>query len=97
MNLHGGTAREDRILDDYDGAHPRLKTRLRRQPDVAEAFYWQEEPRTLREKYGKAEPQVKQLYNDFSEWLEASKPINSSQGATASRVDTVSSRNAART
>ena len=53
--------------------HPRFKTRIRRQPDVAEAFYWQDEPRSLKEKYGKAEPQVRQLFTDFTEWLEASK------------------------
>lgn len=74
VNMHGGTATERRILDDFEGEHPRLKTQIKRQPDVAEAFYWQEEPRTLKEKYGKAEPQVKQLYNDFLAWLEATRP-----------------------
>ena len=60
----------------HDGAirHQVGKTQLKRQPDIAEAFYWQEEPRTLKEKYGKAEPQVKQLYNDFQEWLVATQP-----------------------
>ncbi len=74
VNLHGGTATEKRILDDFEGVHPRLRTQLKRHPDVSEAFYWQEEPRTLKEKYGKAEPQVKQLYNDFLGWLETTKP-----------------------
>jgi cellulose biosynthesis protein BcsQ len=74
VNLHGGTAAEKRILDDFEGVHPRLRTQIKRQSDVAEAFYWQEEPRTLKEKYGKAEPQVKQLYNDFLAWLEATRP-----------------------
>jgi len=74
VNLHGGTATEKRILDDFEGVHPRLRTQLKRHPDVSEAFYWQEEPRTLKEKYGKAEPQVKQLYNDFLEWLETTNP-----------------------
>ena len=95
VNLHGGTAAEKRILDDFDGVHPRLKTQLKRQPDVAEAFYWQEEPRTLREKYGKAEPQVRQLYNDFAEWLVTSQPA-ASQAAAAGRADAASAR-AART
>ncbi len=83
VNLHGGTAAEKRILDDFDGVHPRLKTQLKRQPDIAEAFYWQEEPRTLKEKYGKAEPQVKQLYNDFQEWLVATQPGAPETAATA--------------
>jgi chromosome partitioning protein len=82
VNLHGGTAAERRILDDFDGVHPRLKTQLKRQPDIAEAFYWQEEPRTLKEKYGKAEPQVKQLYNDVQEWLVATRPRASEPAAT---------------
>jgi chromosome partitioning protein len=83
VNLHGGTAAEKRILDDFDGVHPRLKTQLKRQPDIAEAFYWQEEPRTLKEKYGKAEPQVKQLYNDIQQWLVATRPGASEPAATA--------------
>ncbi len=74
VNLHGGTAAEKRILDDFDGVHPRLRTQLKRQPNVSEAFYWQEEARTLKEKYGKAEAQVKQLYKDFLEWLVATQP-----------------------
>jgi chromosome partitioning protein len=82
VNLHGGTAAEKRILDDFDGVHPRLKTQLKRQPDIAEAFYWQEEPRTLKEKYGKAEPLVKQLYNDVQQWLVATRP-RASEPATA--------------
>jgi cellulose biosynthesis protein BcsQ len=85
VNLHGGTAAEKRILDDFEGVHPRLKTQLKRQPDVAEAFYWQEEPRSLKEKYGKAEPQVRQLYNDVMEWLEASRPGAPEPAATARR------------
>jgi chromosome partitioning protein len=86
VNLHGGTAAEKRILDDYDGEHPRLKTQIKRLPDIAEAFYWQPEPRTLKEKYGKAEPLVKQLYNDVQEWLVASQPI-ASEAAAAPRAD----------
>jgi cellulose biosynthesis protein BcsQ len=74
VNLHGGTAAEKRILDDYEGVHPRLKAQIKRLPDVAEAFYWQEDRRSLKEKYGKAEPLVKQLYNDFREWLVAAQP-----------------------
>ena len=87
VNLHGGTAPEKRILEDFEGVHPRLKTQLKRQPDIAEAFYWQEDPRTLREKYGKAEPQVKQLYNDVLEWLEAGKPV-AAQALAGSRTRT---------
>jgi cellulose biosynthesis protein BcsQ len=87
VNLHGGTALEKRILEDFEGVHPRLATQLKRQPDVAEAFYWQEEPRTLREKYGKAEPQVKQLYNDVLEWLEAGRPV-AAQAPAGSRTRT---------
>lgn len=87
VNLHGGTALEKRILEDFEGVHPRLRTQLKRQPDIAEAFYWQEEPRTLREKYGKAEPQVKQLYNEVLEWLEAGKPA-AAQPAAGSRTRT---------
>jgi chromosome partitioning protein len=83
VNLYGGTAAEKRILEDFEGAHPRLNAQLRRQPDVAEAFYWQEEPRTLKERYGKAEPQVKQLYNDFQEWLVACQPAASVTAAPA--------------
>jgi cellulose biosynthesis protein BcsQ len=83
VNMHGGTAAENRILDDFEGVHPRLKTQVKRQPDVAEAFYWQEEPRTLKEKYGKAEPQVKQLYNELLPWLEASRPGASDPAVTA--------------
>jgi len=83
VNLHGGTAAEKRILDDFDGVHPRLKTQLKRQPDIAEAFYWQDEPRSLKEKYGKAEPQVKQLYNDIQQWLVATRPGASEPAATA--------------
>jgi cellulose biosynthesis protein BcsQ len=71
VNMLGDTAAERTILDDFDGVHPRLKTQLKRLPDIAEAFYWQEEPRSLREKYGKAELQVKDLYKDFREWLDA--------------------------
>lgn len=74
VNLLGGTTAEGTILEDFEGVHPRLRTQLRRQPDLAEAFYWQEEPRSLREKYGKAESQVKDLYNDVLEWLDASQP-----------------------
>jgi cellulose biosynthesis protein BcsQ len=74
VNMFGGTSAERLVLEDYEGKHPRLKTQIKRLPDIAEAFYWQDEPRTLREKYGKAEPQVKQLYNDVMEWLEASQP-----------------------
>jgi cellulose biosynthesis protein BcsQ len=74
VNMYGGTSREDRILDDFDGVHPRLKTRVRRHADVAEAFYWQEEPRSLREKYGDAEPHVRELHDELSQWLEASRP-----------------------
>ena len=71
VNMFGGTPAERTTLDDFDGVHPRLKTQLKRQQDIAEAFYWQEEPRSLREKYGKAEPQVKDLYKDFWQWLDA--------------------------
>jgi chromosome partitioning protein len=67
VNMHGGTSAERTSLDDFDGVHPRLKTQLKRQPEIAEAFYWQDERRTLREKYGKAEAQVKDLYNDVRE------------------------------
>jgi cellulose biosynthesis protein BcsQ len=74
VNLLGGTTAEGTILEDFEGVHPRLRTQLRRQPDLAEAFYWQEEPRSLREKYGKAETQVKDLYNDVLEWLDAGAP-----------------------
>jgi cellulose biosynthesis protein BcsQ len=83
VNMLGGTAAEKTILDDYDGVHPRLKTQLKRQPDIAEAFYWQEERRTLRQKYGKAETQVKDLYNDFQEWLKACQPATLPPGAAA--------------
>ncbi|MFZ1102048.1 MAG: ParA family protein [Hyphomicrobiaceae bacterium] len=83
VNMLGGTAAERTILDDFDGVHPRLKTQLKRQPDIAEAFYWQEEPRSLSEKYGKAEPQVKDLYNDVREWLDASRPSSASGAAAA--------------
>jgi cellulose biosynthesis protein BcsQ len=76
VNMYGGTPREDRILDDFDGVHPRLKTRLRRQADVAEAFYWQEERRSLGEKYGSAEPQVRELHGEISQWLEAIRRRN---------------------
>jgi len=86
VNLHGGTAAEKRSLDDFEGVHPRLKTQIKRLPDIAEAFYWQREPRTLKEKYGKAEPQVKQLYNNFQEWLVATQP-GASETAAASRAD----------
>jgi cellulose biosynthesis protein BcsQ len=72
VNMHGGTPAERTSLDDFDGVHPRLKTQLKRQPEIAEAFYWQDEPRSLREKYGKAEAQVKDLYNDVREWLDES-------------------------
>jgi cellulose biosynthesis protein BcsQ len=74
VNLFGGTPAEKRILTDYEGAHPRLKTQVKRLPDVAEAFYWQEDARSLKEKYGKAEPLVKQLYKDIVEWLETTRP-----------------------
>jgi cellulose biosynthesis protein BcsQ len=77
VNLHGGTPAERLVLEDYEGKHPRLKTQIRRLPDIAEAFFWQPEPRTLKEKYGKAEPQVKQLYKDVVEWLETSRPATS--------------------
>lgn len=56
VNLHGATPREARVLEESEGLHPRLATQLRRVPDIAEAFYWQDEPRSLKEKYGKAEP-----------------------------------------
>jgi hypothetical protein len=79
----GGTTAERSILDDFEGAHPRLRTQLRRQPDIAEAFYWQEEQRTLREKYGKAEGQVRDLYNDFQEWLKTCQPASLPPGAAA--------------
>jgi chromosome partitioning protein len=82
VNMHGGTAAEKRSLDDFEGVHPRLKTQIKRLPDIAEAFYWQREPRTLKEKYGKAEPQVKQLYNDFQGWLVATRPDASETAAT---------------
>jgi chromosome partitioning protein len=82
VNLHGGTAAEKRSLDDFEGVHPRLKTQIKRLPDIAEAFYWQREPRTLKEKYAKAEPQVKQLYNDFQQWLVATQPGASETAAT---------------
>jgi hypothetical protein len=72
--MYGGTARENRILEDYEGVHPRLKTRLQRQPDISEAFYWQEEKRTLAEKYGGAEQQVRRLYEELSEWLHRGEP-----------------------
>lgn len=87
VNMHGGTQREERILDDFAGAHPRLNTRLRRQPDLAEAFYWDEDMRTLREKYGKAEAQVRQLCNDVLERLEITNPSNL-QAAASSHVGT---------
>jgi cellulose biosynthesis protein BcsQ len=77
VNLFGGTPAEKRILDDYEGVHPRLKTQIKRIADVAEAFYWQEDARSLKEKYGKAEPLVKQLYKDVVEWLETTKPAAS--------------------
>jgi cellulose biosynthesis protein BcsQ len=83
VNMLGGTATEKTILDDYDDVHPRLKTQLKRQPDIAEAFYWQDERRTLRQKYGKAESQVKDLYNDFQEWLKACQPATLPPGAAA--------------
>jgi chromosome partitioning protein len=86
VNLHGGTAAEKRILDDYEGVHPRLKTQIKRLPDVAEAFYWQEDRRSLKEKYGKAEPLVKQLYNDFQEWLVAAQP-GAPEATSAPRAD----------
>jgi cellulose biosynthesis protein BcsQ len=74
VNMFGGTPAERTVLDDFEGVHPRLRTQLKRLPDIAEAFYWQEEPRSLREKYGKAEPQVKDLYNEVRQWLEARPP-----------------------
>jgi cellulose biosynthesis protein BcsQ len=74
VNMFGGTPAERTVLEDFEGVHPRLGTQLKRQPDIAEAFYWQEEPRSLREKYGKAEPQVKDLYNEVRQWLEARPP-----------------------
>lgn len=74
VNLFGGTAAEKRMLADYEGVHPRLKTEIKRQTEIADAFYWHQDPGSLREKYGKAEPQVKQLYGDFIGWLEASQP-----------------------
>lgn len=74
VNMLGGTPAEQTMLDDYEGVHPRLRTQLKRQPEVAEAFYWQEEPVSLREKYGKAEAQVRDLYKDVQEWLKASQP-----------------------
>jgi cellulose biosynthesis protein BcsQ len=77
VNLFGGSEAEQSTLDDFEGKHPRLRTKIKRQPDIAEAFYWHDEPSTLKEKYGKAEPQVKALYNDFMEWLEASQPTAS--------------------
>jgi chromosome partitioning protein len=83
VNMLGGTTAERSILDDFEGAHPRLKTQLKRQPDIAEAFYWQEEWRTLREKYGKAEGQVRDLYNDFQEWLKTCQPATLPPGAAA--------------
>jgi cellulose biosynthesis protein BcsQ len=83
VNMLGGTTAERSILDDFEGAHPRLRTQLRRQPDIAEAFYWQEEQRTLREKYGKAEGQVRDLYNDFQEWLKTCQPASLPPGAAA--------------
>ena len=86
VNLHGGTAAEKRVLDDFEGVHPRLKTQIKRLPDVADAFYWQEEPRSLKERYGRAEPLVKQLYNDIQEWLETTQPAASAPAA-ASRPD----------
>ena len=76
VNMYAGSPREDRILDDFDGVHPRLKTRVRRHADVAEAFYWQEEPRSLREKYGDAEPHVRELHDELSQWLEESRSKN---------------------
>jgi chromosome partitioning protein len=89
VNLLGGTANEKTIIEEHEGVHPRLSTQLRRQQDIAESFYWQEEPRTLREKYGKAESQVKDLYNDFQEWLKtcepATLPPGSANGAGAAR------------
>ncbi len=69
VNLHGGTAREARVLEESEGLHPRLAIQLRRLPDVAEAFYWQDEPRPLKEKYGKAEPQVRRFHEEISAWL----------------------------
>jgi cellulose biosynthesis protein BcsQ len=81
VNLHGGTATEKRSLDDFEGVHPRLKTQIKRLPDVAEAFYWQEDARSLKEKYGKAEPLVKQLYNEVQEWLLATRPDASAAAA----------------
>jgi cellulose biosynthesis protein BcsQ len=86
VNLHGGTAAEKRILDDYEGVHPRLKAQIKRLPDVAEAFYWQEDRRSLKEKYGKAEPLVKQLYNDFQGWLVAAQPT-APEAASAPRAE----------
>jgi len=83
VNLHGGSAAEKRSLDDFEGVHPRLKTQIKRLPDVADAFYWQPEPRSLKEKYGKAEPLVKQLYNDFQEWLVATRPRAAEPTASA--------------
>jgi len=74
VNLYAGTPRENGILEDFEGVHPRLETRLRRHPDLAEAFYWQEEPRTLTEKYGKAESQLRLLYAEVLPWLEAGRP-----------------------
>jgi cellulose biosynthesis protein BcsQ len=83
VNMLGGTTAERSILNDFEGVHPRLKTQLKRQQDIAEAFYWQEEPRNLREKYGKAESQVKDLYNDFQEWLKQTHPNASPPGLAA--------------
>jgi chromosome partitioning protein len=74
VNMFGGTRPEQLMLEELEGAHPRLRTQLKREPAVAEAFYWQEEPVSLREKYGKAESQVKDLYNDVLGWLDASQP-----------------------
>lgn len=69
VNLYGATARENRILDDFDGTHPRLDIRMKRQGDVAEAFYWLDQRQSLEAKYGSACGQVLGLYQEITGWL----------------------------
>ncbi len=64
-NMYRETSVHDRLVDEMAAFHPVMNTRIPQTAAIANAFDWEANRRTIRQKYKSALPHVEALYNEL--------------------------------
>jgi len=73
-NMYRETSVHDRLVEEMAAFHPTMETRIPQTAAIANAFDWESNRRTIRQKYKSALPHIESIYSEILPIVEQRRP-----------------------